>query len=414
MTPNSHRSKFIGTTILTAAAAAFIGSAQLGFTGSALAEGLKIGALMPMTGGLQAYGTTSLNGVKMAVEEVNANGGVNGGTMTMAVGDTQTSPQAGVDAAQRLVNVEKVKALVGALSSGVTIPVASTVSSKLGVPQISSASTSPEITGLKDNDFLFRTVPTDAVQGVALAQVSEEKKLKTVSIVYINNDYGKGLAEAFAMSYKKNGGTVTQSVAYEEKQGSYRGELRKAAQGNADALLLIGYPEDGIPIVKQALEGGFFRKFVFTDGMKAPEVIKTIGAKYLNGTFATAPEATGKANQMFKAAYTKRFGEVPPKPFIDSGYDAAMLIALAAEKAKSDDPKAIRDALRFVANPPGVQILPGEYAKAKRLLAEGKDIDYVGASGPQNFDKAGDVAGTYAHWEIEGGEIVTKKVFEPK
>ena len=403
MSQNTFRNAFLST--------AFAG---LLLAPPATAEGLKIGALMPMTGGLQAFGTTSLNGVKLAITEVNAAGGVNGGKMTMAVGDTQTAPQAGVDAAQKLISIEKVKALVGALSSGVTIPIASTVSSKAGIPQISSASTSPEITKLKDNDFLFRTVPTDAVQGIALAQVVNEKKVQNVSIVYVNNDYGKGLAEAFSVSFKKTGGTVTQSVAYEEKQATYRGELRRAARGKPDALLLIGYPKDGISILKQSLEGGYFKKFVFTDGMKAPEVIKAIGAKFLNGAFATAPQSVGEGNKLFKAAYNKQFGQLPPKPFIDSAYDATLLLALAAEKAKSDDPKAIRDALRFVANPPGAKILPGQYAKAKKLLAAGQDIDYVGASGPQNFDKTGDVAGTYAHWEIQKGKIVTVKVFEPK
>ena len=229
----------------------------------ASAEGLKVGALLPMTGGLRAYGTSSLNGVKLAIEEVNKAGGVNGGKMSLAVGDTGTSPQQGVDAAQNLVNVEKVKALVGALSSGITIPVASAVSSRAGIPQISSASTSPKITKLKDNDFLFRTVPTEAVQGIALAQVALEKKVKNVSIVYVNNHHGKGLAQSFAMHFKKGGGDIKQSISYEKNQTSYRSELQRAANGKADTMLLIGYPEDGILILKQALKGGFFRNFVF-------------------------------------------------------------------------------------------------------------------------------------------------------
>ncbi len=391
--------------------AAFLASLT---AGPGRAADLKLGALMPMTGGLQAYGESSFNGVKLAIAEINQAGGVNGGKVALAVGDTQTAPQAGVDAAKKLVSIEGVSGLIGALSSGVTIPVASTISAKEGVPQISSASTSPEITRLKDNDFLFRTVPTDAVQGIALAQVAKGKKLKSVSIFYVNNDYGKGLAEAFAAAFSKAGGKVTQSVGFEEKQASYRGELQKAARGKAQALLLISYPEDGIPILKQSLQGGFFSKFIFTDGMKAPEIIKSIGAKYLNGAFATAPQAAGEANVIFKKAYETKFGQLPPKPFIDSAYDATILLALAAEKAGSNKRKAIRDALRAVANPPGVKVLPGQFAKAKKLLAEGKEIDYVGAAGPQNFDQAGDVAGTYAHWEIQDGKIVTIRIFEPE
>jgi ABC-type branched-subunit amino acid transport system substrate-binding protein len=383
------------------------------FAGAAQADGLKLGALMPMTGGLGAYGESSLNGVKLAIDEINRAGGVNGAKVTLSVGDTQTAPQAGVDAAKKLVEIEKVSGLIGALSSGVTIPVAATVSSTAGVPQISSASTSPEITGLKDRDFLFRTVPTDAIQGVALAQLVKSKKLTSVAIVYVNNDYGKGLAESFSKSFEVGGGKVVSSVAFEQKQASYRGELQKAARGGAQALLLISYPEDGIPILKQSLQGGFFSKFVFTDGMKAPEIIKSIGAKYLNGSFATAPQAAGEGSRRFKKAYEKKFGQLPPKPFIDSAYDATILLALAAEKAGSNDPKALRDALRAVANPPGETVLPGEFARAKKLIAAGKDMDYVGASGPQNFDAAGDVAGTYAHWEIQKGKIVTIRVFEP-
>lgn len=385
--------------------------AAAGMTATASAEGLKLGALMPMTGGLQAYGESSFNGVRLAIEEMNAAGGVNGGKVTVSVGDTQTSSQAGVDAAKKLTDLENVSGIIGALSSGVTIPVASTVSRVVGVTQISSASTSPEITKLDDKDFLFRTVPTDAVQGVVLAQVAREKGLKSVAIIYVNNDYGKGLAEAFARNFS---GRVTQSVAFEEKQASYRGEIRKAAEGKAGTLLLIAYPEAGIPILKQSLEGGFFAKFVFTDGMKAPEVIKAIGAKYLNGTYATAPQAKGKASTIFKKLYEKRFGQLPPKPFIDSAYDATLLLGLAAVKAGGGGRAAIQKSLRFVANPPGAQVFPGEFAKAAKLLKDGKDIDYVGASGPQNFDANGDVAGTYAHWEIKDGKIVTIKVFEPK
>jgi ABC-type branched-subunit amino acid transport system substrate-binding protein len=384
-------------------------------SGPALAKGpLKVGALMPMTGGLQAYGESCYNGIRLAVEEINQAGGVLGNPVELAVGDTQTSAQPGVDAAKKLISIEKVQAIVGALSSGVTIPVATSVTSVEGIPQISSASTSPDITGLKDNDFLFRTVPTDAVQGVALAQIAREKGLKTVSVLYVNNDYGKGLADSFADAFDKMDGKVAHSSAYEPKQASYRGELQNLAKGGAEALVMIAYPEDGTPQIRQALEGGYFQKFVFSDGMKAPEIIDAIGAQYLDGSFGTAPESRGEANERFKKAYDKMFGELPPKPYIDSSYDAVMLFALAAEKAGSTDPKAIRDALRTVSAPPGTAVLPGEFAKARDLMAKGADIDYVGASGPVNFDAAGDVAGTYSHWEIKDGKIVTVKVFEPK
>lgn len=379
------------------------------------AKRLRIGALMPLTGDLQAYGETSHNGIKLAVLDINRNGGVFGENVAIKVGDTQTNPQAGIDAAKKLVSVEGVQAIVGALSSGVTIPVSQSVTSQEKVPQISGASTSPVITGLDDGDYMFRTVPSDAFQGKALAEVVDADGLSNVAILYINNDYGEGLADSFQGAFEGRGGEVSASLAYEAGNASYRGELSKAAEGGAEALVLIGYPENGVTILRQAIEGGTFDRFVFSDGMKAPEIINAVGADALNGSFGTAPQALTDtdAAQYFTSAYEKEFGELPPKPFIDTAYDATFVIALAAEKAGEANGTAIRDALRDVANPPGETVLPGEWAKAKELIANGEDIDYKGASGSIDFDDNGDVGGTFAHWAIEGGKIETIRVFEP-
>lgn len=377
-------------------------------TAPAQAEPLKIGALMPMTGDLQAYGAADLKGVEFAVQQINAAGGVNGEPVELVVADTQTKPQAGVDAAQKLVNIDGVHAIVGALSSGVTIPIARTVTSREGVAQISNASTSPTITGLDDSDFLFRTVPSDAFQGVALAKLVSDKGLSDVGVLYVNNDYGQGLAEAFAKAF---GGTVAASIAFEQGQASYRGELQQVSRSNVQALVVIGYPESGSVILRQALEGGYFTRFVFTDGMKAPEIIDRIGARILEGAFGTVPQAADTEGlRLFREAYTAEHGDLPPKPYYDTAYDAAMVIALAAQKAGSTDPRAIRDNLRAVANPPGEVVLPGEWEKAVKLLADGQDINYEGASGSVDFDENGDVPGAIGHWEIQDGKIVDVKL----
>ncbi len=386
------------------------------WAGAAWAEGAKIGALIPITGDLQAYGEVSLNGIRLAADEINAAGGVLGGNLEIKVGDTQTNAQSGIDAAKKLVSIEGVVGIVGALSSGVTIPVAKSVSSSSGVAQISNASTSPVITNLEDGDYLFRSVPSDAFQGVALAQVAKEAGFQNLSVLYINNDYGEGLAESLDAAFGKMGGKISASLAYEPGNASYRGELSKAAGAGGEALVLIGYPENGITILRQALEEGYFSKFIFGDGMKAPEIIDAIGAQYLDGSSGTAPQAMSDSEpaQHFAKAYAAKFGDKTDKPYHDTAYDATYVLALAIEKAGKADGKMVRDALREVASAPGEKVFPGEWAKAKKLIAEGKDIDYVGASGSIDFDSVGDVAGTFAHWMIENGQIVTKKVFEPK
>jgi ABC-type branched-subunit amino acid transport system substrate-binding protein len=385
-------------------------------TSPAFAAGAKIGALIPLTGGLAQYGESSLNGVKLAIKHINAQGGVLGGKLLLAVGDTKTNAQSGVAAAKQLVSLQGVSGIIGALSSGVTIPVATSVSSVEGVPQISNASTAPGISTLNDKDFMFRTVAHDALQGVVLGDIVKKRGISKVSIIYVNNDYGKGLAEAFSKRFKEIGGTITSSVAYEEKQASYRGELAKAAKGGPQALVQIAYPGDGTPMLKQALEEGFFSKFVFTDGMKSTDMIKAIGAKHLNGSIGTAPEARADspAAARFRDAYKKEYGKLPPLPFIDSAYDAAFLMALAIEKAGSTNGAKVRDALRKVAGPPGTQILPGEWRKAKAAIAKGQNVNYQGGAGSQDFDSAGDVPGTYGIWTIDSGKIKTLEIVEPK
>ncbi|MGH6898840.1 MAG: ABC transporter substrate-binding protein [Geminicoccaceae bacterium] len=377
----------------------------------ASAQEVKIGAIMSTTGPLQVYGEAGLNGIQLAIDQINETGGVLDGQVELVAADDATNPQVGVDAAQRLVNVEGVAGIVGALSSGVTIPIATSATAPAGVPQISTASTSPVITTLDDDGFLFRTTPQDALQGEVLADLVSQQGIERTAVIYVNNDYGKGLADSFADAYE---GEVTASVAYEERQASYRGELAQAAEGDPQALIMIAYPGDGVPMLRQAFEGAFFDKFVFTDGMKAAEVVEAIGAP-LDGAFGTAPsgDPESEAAKIFRGAYEERYGELPPQPFIDTAYDATMLLALAIEQAGSTEGAAIRDALHEVATPPGETILPGEFEKARELLAAGQDINYEGAGGSQDFDENGDVPGIYSHWAVKDGQIVDVELIRP-
>ncbi len=232
----------------------------------------------------------------------------------------------------------------------------------------------------------------------------------------MNNDYGQGLNDAFKASFTtKFVGTLTGSAAYEPNKDSYREELIRLSEGNPEALLVIAYPDDGgILIVKQALEEGLFDRFIFADGMKTEKVIEQVGAQYLDGAYGTAPKAeVSDAGLRWKASYAAKYGILPPRPFIDSAYDATMLLMLAAEKAGSTDGAKLRDALRSVASAPGEPVLPGQFDRAKKLLAEGKDIDYMGAAGAHEFDAKGDVSGSFEHWRIDQGKLVTVNVFTP-
>src|SRR5699024_975895 len=164
------------------------------------------------------------------------------------------------------------------------------------------------------------------------------------------------------------------------------------------------------------LEGGMFNKFIFTDGMKSEKIIEHLGAQYMNGSFgsvAQAPEGTAAA-KAFNDAYLAKYSKRVPQPYIDTAYDATYLLALAAEKAgTTSDGEAIVKALHAVSTPPGEEILPGQFAKALKLLENGKKVDWTGAAGQENFDENGDISTSFAEWQIKGGHIETVRVFDP-
>lgn len=399
------------------ALAAVAGAAILFGAATSGAQEVKIGGVFGLTGGLAPYAPAIVDAAQLAVKHVNENGGVlNGRQLRLLVVDDQTNPQVSVDAARRLVSAEGVVGLVGPLGSGQVLAVASSVTVPEGVLHLAPTATSPKLTTLEDKDFVFRTVASDSFAGVVLANIVHKRGLKKVSLMYQNNDYGVGLAESFRNAYKKLGGAIASDAAFEPKKASYRSELATMAQGGPEALVLIAYPADGgNTIVRQALENGFFKRFVFTDGMKDQSILNEIGAKNLEGTFGVAPEAPGESDALkrFEEAYKANSQRPVDSLFIRETYDAVMLLALAIEKAGTTDRTKIRDALRSVANPPGETVLPNEWRKAKQLIAEGKDIDYVGAAGPHNFDQAGDVAGTVGHFEVKNGRFETVEVVKP-
>ncbi len=363
--------------------------------GSGPESEIKVGTLMAHTGPLKEYGPAIKNGAVLAADQL-ADAGL---TVKMVHEDTETAPIAGVSAAKKLVEIDRVVAIIGALSSGVTLAVAESVTIPNEVIIISPASTNPMMTSLpadRGKDFVFRTCPSDALQGVVAGQAAAEM-VRTASVLYVNNAYGQGLAEVFKAAFEKNGGRVLAMVPHDEKTAeSYTAELRKALKGDPDVLAAYSYPQHAKVYLKEAVEFFNYKNFLYCDGTKSLEIIDTLGADVVEGQMGTAPGTLGgKPLELFNAAYTREFGEAPPLPFITNAYDGMAVVGLAAYAAiqNGDEPTAenIRDQLRKVANPPGVVIMPGEFKKAFDLLEQGKSINYEGAAGSVDFDENGDV-----------------------
>ena len=384
----------------------------LGLTVTAAgAETIKIGALMSLTGALGPYGPSIANGAQMAVDHINAAGGVLGKQLELVIRDTATSPDVGRDAATKLVELDKVPAIVGALSSGVTLA-ASSVTIPSEVVLVSPASTAPSIPALDDNDFVFRTVVSDAVQGVVLGRLAVLLNYSKISVIYVNNDYGKGLADTFSDTFAALGGKVLTTVPYEENKPSYRGEVNALLVGNPDAIVMVSYPVDGNKQIVEAIEAGYQQDFLMTDGMKGegvapgPACASADEPGPLEGAFGTVAAAGFKAAQ-FEADFNAEGYGPSTIPYHDKAYDAVMLIALAMIKAGEATGPAIRDNLRAVANCPGEVVYYDEWEKAVSLLSKGKDINYQGAAGLVDFKDTGDVDGAIEVWKIDGCMVVS-------
>ncbi|EAV44509.1 ABC transporter substrate-binding protein [Roseibium aggregatum] len=373
---------------------------------------VKIGLLGGISGPIAAMAPAMIDAAQLAFQQVNEQGGIGDGEKLVGVvGDSACNPQNGTDAATKAVNIEGVIGVVGPHCSGAVLAAAGSVTIPAGITMITPSGTSPEISTLDDKGTVFRTVPSDDYQGRALARTLKEQGYEKVAVAYLNNDYGTGLANAFKAEFVDElSGEITQFAAHEEGKASYRSNLAELAKGGADTLVIFDYGDGtGLTILRQALENGFFDKFVGGDGMKSEAVINELGAENLATFVSSSPVGEqSESLDIFNEAF-KGIGGDPDAIFATTSYDAAFLLALAVEKAggKKEDVAA---AMAEVSNGEGETIRPGEWKKAKELIAAGKAIDYKGAAGDHNFDEKGDVPGTYALWEVgaNGFEVLTE------
>lgn len=390
--------RFVSTLALAAAVA--VGPAQ--------AQDVKIGGLFGITGPIASLVPPIVESAKLAVKQVNEQGGIGkGGKLDIVIADGQCNPQAAAAAAKKLVDVDKVVGIVGELCSGATIAAAEAAGIPTGTVMISPASTSPALSTLADKDFVFRTCPSDSFIGQTAARYLFQKRgIKVLALTYMNNDYGKGLASSFRDEFKKLGGKITADLEHNEKATSFRSELATLAKDKPPYLFVIGYANSSGPVIlKQALEGGFFKKFIGSEGTRDDKVYQQIGIKNLEGMIHVVGGDPGsKALDMFNAEIAKVNKDFVGKPYAPHSYDATFMLALAIEVAGSTDRTKVRDALRRVGSIGGVVIQPGEWKKAKEAIAKKQKITYHGAAGNHVFSKEGDVSGVVDVYEIKGGK----------
>ena len=382
---------------------------------------LKIGDVLPFTGDLAAYGANLDRAVKIAVGLQNAalkKAGLSKQISVKLVGseDGQTQATASVEAATKLIKVNHANVIIGEMASSATIPMAQSVTIPNKVVQISPTSSAPQISDIPDNGYLWRTYPSDTLQGKVLAQAAVDAfgKGAKLNVGARNDAFGTALKQLFVTEYERLGGKIGADISWNPTQATFDTEAGQLVSGSPAGWVIIDFPDTFAKFAPSLVRSGKWdpAKTFMTEALRNTTVLDAIGTPVvgLRGTAASA--AGGPAGASF-AAYWKSHvtGAKPYTGFEGTALDAANVAFLAALQACSASPAKIKANLVSVSGPPGAKVTYLQLGKAIKLLRAGKEIDYEGAFSPVDFDAKGDIgSAVFEIWKYSGkGTIDTLK-----
>ena len=348
--------KAAATTLMTVLLAASVA----GCGGSSSKE-IKIGLLNEMTGGNATIGTAAANGAKLAIKEINANGGLLGKQIKAVVADNKSEPSESANAMTKLLTQDNVIAVTGTFSSSNAIAAAS-VAEAIKKPYLVAGATNPKVTVDEKTKtvkkYIYRVCFIDPFQGTVAANfASKDLKVKKAAMLVDNSsDYSKGLAEFFEAAFKKEGGEIVSNEAYLQKDTDFKATLTKIKSKGADILYVPGYYEEVGKIVKQAREMGITVPIIGADGWDSPKLVEIASPSALNDTYFTnhySVEDTSPKAKAFVEAYTKEFGQ-KPEALAVLGYDAVYVLADAIKRANSTEAAKIIEALAATKDFPAI------------------------------------------------------------
>ena len=367
-----------------------------------------LGVLLPFTGQLGQFGIPISQGIYLAVDEINQTGGLSGRRIGVVTCDTGTDITQALAAAERLIQQVGVPAIVGPAASSITLEVFNTLGKPAGVLMVTPSGTSPALSDIEDDDLLWRTVPSDAFQGAAVAAHIINENFRRVAVVNRDDTYGQGLRQAIQAALctaDRCGEDAYLPRAYPD-DGNAQDQLAVLAQLQdfaPDVIVLIAFLDDGIQFLNAAAIAGF-ENFILTDGTKDPEVITDVRDEtLLDNVVGTAPASPAGANfQAFTLEY-RTLWEEEPGVFNAQAYDAFYLLAYAAGAA--DEQEELTGAvlarnLRRLSSGATINAGRADWNRGLQTLRSGPDatIDFVGASGPLDFDERGEAPSDIEGW----------------
>jgi len=373
-----------------------------------LAQGspaLRIGALNPITGAGANYGTGMQKSIIFAAEAVNAAGGAAGKKLEVFAEDDQTSPSAAVLAAKKLIEVNKVQAIVGTWASGVSLAVMPMTNDANALLMHTSGAVALADPKQNAKKFGFRYQGSSKHLTKAFVKAAEQEGLKRPAVLALNNPATAPHAEGFRREWTASGRSLTDFVLYEPSRPSYRSELQQVLRSKPDGIILSGYAPDGVIIIRDWFQTGTKMKWIMPGFAANSEFLKALGNEATEGIVVVESVVNEQASayKTFAKLYEAALGKpAASNVYAAMCYDMVNVLALAAEAAgPTADTAAIARAIHDVTTGNGQQV--GSFAEGKALLKQGKKINYEGASSSIDFDNENDVDPTFAGFIIKGG-----------
>ena len=311
-----------------------------GLAGTAHAKDVVIGAILPLSGASATQGEDQRRGMELALEKINASGGVLGGTLKIVTEDSAGRAPTALDAAKKLVTVDNVPVVIGEFSSGITIPIAEYLAQQNRV-HFNIGSTSTDLRKIKGP--FYSVIGLDDVSGAFSAQDVIDRGAKKVAIIAPNNAYGQGVVDAFGNKFKELGGTIAGTVMYTEGQTSYRRELQQLEKSAPDMYVYTAYGKESATINRESFELGLSDTPWYA--IYLTMCTADSDAQYIEGQLGMDLNYVGPAGADYESTYKGKFGGSFLTTFNGFAYDAVMLTAAAINKAQSDDPRAISKAV---------------------------------------------------------------------
>ena len=350
---------------------------------------IKVGVYMDLSGQTSSFGQSSVNGIRMAADEINKAGGVNGRQIELVVEDDQGRPEQAATVVTKLINQDRVHAVLGEVASSNSLA-AAPIAQQAKIPMITPSSTNPKVTQV--GDYIFRVCFIDPFQGEVMAKFAANTlKAKTAAILLdVNSDYSRGLAQFFETSFTGLGSQIIQKQSYTQTDRDFSGQLTAIRSANPDVIYVPGYYGQVGVIAKQAKQLGINAPLLGGDGWDAPQ-LWDLGGSALNGAFISnhySIDDPSPAIQKFVADYKTRYSGLAPDAIAALGYDAMKGLVDAIKRAGTTNGPKLRDA-----------------------IAQTKDL--AGVTGNISIDNERNAVKPAVVLELQNGKFVYKETITP-